>query len=66
MYIYLSLLFTAMLRHGSIPDGILLGTMVPIPKGGWTNLNSSENFTAITLSSTFGKLIDLVTEALPP
>ena len=58
---YLSLLFTAMLRHGSIPDGILLGTMVPIPKGRWTNLNSSENFRAITLSSTFGKLIDLIT-----
>ena len=58
---YLSLLFTAMLRHGSIPDGIFLGTMVPIPKGRWTNLNSSENFRAITLSSTFGKLIDLIT-----
>ena len=50
-----------MLRHGSIPDGILLGTMVPIPKGRWTNLNSSENFRAITLSSTFGELIDLIT-----
>ncbi len=28
-----SILFTAILRHGVTPDGILNGTMVPIPKG---------------------------------
>ncbi len=30
--VYLSLLFTTVLRHGLTPDGMLNGTMVPIPK----------------------------------
>ena len=30
--VYLSLLFTGMLRHGYIPDAMLISTMVPIPK----------------------------------
>ncbi len=37
---YLALLFTAMLRHGTSLDGMLLGTMVPLPKGRWANLSS--------------------------
>lgn len=57
---YLSLLFTAMLRHGTSPDGMLLGTMIPLPKGKWANLTSTENFRAITLSSIFGKLLDFI------
>ncbi len=31
--VHLSLLFTTMLRHGLTPDGMLNGTMVPLPKG---------------------------------
>ena len=53
----LSILFTMMLRHGVAPDGMLLGTMVPIPKGRWSNLNVSVNYRAITLSSIVGKTI---------
>ena len=42
--VYLSLLFTVMLRHGLSPAGMLIGTMVPVPKGKWINQASSENF----------------------
>ncbi len=34
--------------------------MVPLPKGRWANLSSSDNFGAITLSSIFGKLLDFI------
>ena len=30
---HLALLFSAMVRHGFSPDGMLAGTMVPLPKG---------------------------------
>ena len=49
-----------MLRHGLSPEGILCGTMVPIPKGKWTNPCLSDNYRAITLSSILGKLLDLI------
>ncbi len=39
---YLALLFTSMLRHGSSPDDMLLGTMIPLPKGKWINLSCSD------------------------
>ena len=37
LYGHLSILFSVMLRHGCSPDGMLVGTMVPLPKeeGGW-------------------------------
>lgn len=58
--VYLSLLFTSMLHHGMSPQGMLNGTMVPIPKGRWANLTTSDNFRAITLSSIFSKIIDVI------
>ena len=54
----LSILFTMMLRHGVAPYGH--GTMVPIPKGRWSNLNVSVNYRAITLSSIVDKILDMV------
>ncbi len=57
---YLALLFTAMLRHGTSPHGMLMGTMVPLPKDRWANLSSSDTFKAITISSIFGKLLDFI------
>ncbi len=39
--VYLSLLFTSMLRHGISPECMLNGTMVPIPKARWANLTTS-------------------------
>ncbi len=38
--VYIAILFTAMLRHGLIPDA--LQCMIPIPKGWWANLSSSD------------------------
>ncbi|MBL0687060.1 MAG: hypothetical protein JJV94_04450 [Sulfurospirillum sp.] len=49
-----------MLRHDSSPDGMLLGTMILLPKGKWINLSCSDNYRAITLSSIFGKLLDFI------
>ena len=54
---HLALLFSVMVRHGFSPAGMLVGTMVPLPKGRW-NLASSKNYRAITISSLFGKLLD--------
>ncbi len=58
--IHLAILFTMMLRYGFSPDGMLFGTMVPIPKGRWANLSNSDNFRAITLSSILCKILDVV------
>ncbi len=49
-----------MLHHGISPEGMLNGTMVPIPKGRCEHLTTSDNFRAITLSSIFGTLIDMI------
>ena len=46
-----------MVRHGFSPAGMLIGTMVPLPKGRW-NLSNSSNYRAITISSLFGKILD--------
>ena len=54
---HLALLFTIMVRHGFSPEGMLIGTMVPIPKGRW-NLSNSNNYRAITISSLLGKILD--------
>ena len=58
--VHIAILFTMMIRHGISPDGMLHGTMVPIPKGRWANLSSSDNFRAITLSSMLCKLVDVI------
>ncbi len=36
---------------------MLNGTMVPIPKGRWANLTTSDNFRATPLSSIFGIIV---------
>ncbi len=53
-------MFITMLKHGLTPDGMLNGTMVPIPKGRWANMSSSDNFMAITLSSILCKPLDVI------
>ncbi len=57
---YLALLFTSMLCHGSPPDGMLLGTMIPLSKCKLIHLSCSDYYRAITLSSIFGKLLDFI------
>ena len=54
---HLALLFSAMVRHGVSPSGMLVGTMVPIPKSRWKHSDST-NYRAITISSLFGKILD--------
>ena len=54
----LSLLFTCMFKHGYCPNTMLAGVMIPVPKIKGTC--KSDNFRAITLSSTLSKLFDLV------
>ena len=56
--VYMSLLFQAMLTHGVIPDSLLLGTIIPIPKNNRKSLNDSSNYRGITLSSIMGKILD--------
>ncbi len=60
MSVHIAILFTMMLRHGLLPDGMLFGTMVPISKGRLANLSNSDNFRAITLSSILCKILDIV------
>ena len=53
-------MFSGLLVHGSVIDDFLLSTTVPIPKGRNVNLTDSENYRGITLSSVFGRILDLV------
>ena len=54
LHIHLSFLFTAMLRHGVIPQCMSLSTIIPIPKNRKKCLNDSANYRGIAL----GKLLD--------
>ena len=58
--VHISLLFTAMFRHGYSPEGMVNDTMVPHLKGKWLNAKVSDNYRAITLSSILGKLMDTI------
>ncbi len=58
--VHITILFTVMLRHGLTPYGMLTGTMIPIPKGRWANLSTSDNCTAIILCSILCKLLNVV------
>ena len=57
-HIYLSLLFQGMLMHAVVPQSMLLGTIIPIPKNKRKSLNESSNYRGITLSSIMGKILD--------
>ena len=48
-----------MLIHGTSPDDMRIGTMVPIPKGKRLNLGLSDNFRGICLQSLLCKLLDI-------
>jgi len=56
--IYLSLLFTSMIVHGTAPNSFKISTLIPIPKNRGKSLNDSNNYRAIALSSVLGKLLD--------
>jgi len=50
LFIHISLLFSALLRHGVTPNNMLLATLVPIPS----------NYRAIALRSIFSKIFDII------
>jgi len=58
--VYISLLFTALLVHGTAPKEFLTSTITPIPKGKGLNPTDSANYRGITLSPIYGKIFDLV------
>ena len=58
--IYISLLFTCMLIHGTAPGGLLLSKLVTIPKNKRGNKSDSSNYRAIAISSLLGKIFDLI------
>ena len=58
--VYISLLFTCMLTHGIPPSGLLLSTIIPIPKNKRGNMSDSSNYRAIALSSLLCKLFDTI------
>ena len=57
---FISELFSAMLIHGVAPGGLLLSTLVPIPKNKRGSKTDSNNYRAIAISSLLGKLFDLI------
>ena len=58
--IHLSLLFTAMLRHGFSPSQFCMSKLIPIPKNKKKSLNDSSNYRAIAMSNILGQLLDEV------
>ncbi len=44
--------------HGSVPDDLLIGTTIPIPKSKHGNVTSSDNYRGITLNSIMGRILD--------
>ena len=58
--VYISLLFSTMLSHGTTPAGLLLSTLVSLIKNKRGNKCDSNNYRAIAISSIIGKLFDTV------
>ena len=49
-----------MLMHGVPPTGLLISSLVPIPKNKRGNMRDSENYRQIAISSLMGKLFDSI------
>jgi len=60
LYIPISCLLSGMPVHGAVPDDFVSSTTVPIPEGSNVNFTVSDNYRGITLSSIFGKVLDLI------
>ena len=56
----ITLLFNSMLSHGTAPDELLLGTMIPLIKNSRGNKQCSENYRALTIGTGLSKLLDIV------
>ena len=60
LYEIIALLFSTMLTHGVAPAGLLLSTLVPIPKNKRENKSDSNNYRQIAISSLLGKLFVII------
>ena len=60
LFVWLSVLFNAMIVHGYSPSLTLFGLLIPIPKDKRKSLCQSDNYRAIALSSVICKVFDLV------
>ena len=49
-----------MLTHGVAPSGLLLSTMIPVPKDKRASKSDSKNYRAIAISSILGKIFDSI------
>ena len=58
LYMYLSLILSSMMRHGYVPDEMLLSTLIPIPKDKRKSLNNADNYRSIALGSIICKVYD--------
>ena len=59
LFSYISM-FSIMLTHGVAPQGLLLSTLVPIPKNKRGNRCDSNNYRQIAISSFLGKIFDTI------
>ena len=57
---YIGKLITAIIIHGHMPQDLLIGTIVSIPKDNRASLITSNNYRGITLCSALSKLIDVI------
>ena len=60
MFVYLSLLFNAMVFHGFSPDGFNIATIQPLIKDKRKSINNSCNVRAIALSNPRAKVFDWI------
>ena len=60
LHVYLSLLFSTMMLHGTAPAGLTKIMLHPIPKDKRKSLSDSDNYRGIALSHIFGKLLDCI------
>ena len=58
--IILTLLFNCMLVHGTAPDELLLGTMIPLIKDTRGKKQCSDNYRALTIGTGMAKILDIV------
>ena len=56
----IALLFSTWLTHRVAPAGLLLSTLVPIPKNKRGNKSDSNNYRQIAISSLLGKLFNII------
>ena len=60
LHIDISLLLSAMLHHGCVPENLLLCTVIPISKSTRKSMYNSNNYNEIALSSVLGKVLDKI------